>query len=247
MHMRDGNTRRYFLRSATVLGTGLALSGCGSKSAVNEKSGSQAASEKAGGEEEIEVTAVEDLMREHGVLRRALFVYTETAAKLRLNPSGVPLEELQKTAALFHAFGEDYHEKKLEEAYIFPALRKAGSPAASYVDVLIAQHQRGREITEYILAATKAASPGAEAAQRLAQYLDSFVRMYRPHAAREDTVVFPAWKQTLSGEELDKMGDKFEDIEREQFGEDGFEKAVRQITEIETSLGLADLGQFTAP
>ena len=242
MHVRYRNTRRYFLHSATVIGTGLALGGCGGKSAVNEKSGSGTA-----GEGEMEVTAVEDLMREHGVLRRALFVYTETAAKLRLNPSGVPLEELQKTAALFRAFGEDYHEKKLEEAYIFPALRKAGGPAANYVDVLIAQHQRGREITEYILEATKAASPGAEAAQQLAQYLDSFVRMYRPHAAREDTVVFPAWKQSLSAEALDEMGDKFEEIEQEQFGEDGFEKAVGQIAEIETSLGLADLGQFTAP
>lgn len=241
MHVRYRNTRRYFLRSATALGTGLALAGCGGNSAVNEKSGSGTA-----GEGEMEVTAVEDLMREHGVLRRALFVYTETAAKLRLNPSGVPLEELEKTAALFHAFGEDYHEKKLEEAYIFPALRKAGGPAASYVDVLIAQHQRGREITDYILSVTKAASPGTEAAQQLAQHLDSFVRMYRPHAAREDTVVFPAWKQTLSAEALDEMGDKFEDIEQEQFGRDGFESAVKQIAEIETSLGMADLGQFTA-
>jgi hemerythrin-like domain-containing protein len=241
MHVRYRNTRRYFLRSATALGTGLALAGCGGNSAVNEKSGSGTAEEG-----EMEVTAVEDLMREHGVLRRALFVYTETAAKLRLNPSGVPLEELEKTAALFHAFGEDYHEKKLEEAYIFPALRKAGGPAASYVDVLIAQHQRGREITDYILSVTKAASPGTEAAQQLAQHLDSFVRMYRPHAAREDTVVFPAWKQTLSAEALDEMGDKFEDIEQEQFGRDGFESAVKQIAEIETSLGMADLGQFTA-
>jgi len=29
------------------------------------------------------------------------------------------------------------------------------------------------------------------------------------------------------------MGEKFEDIEHEQFGEDGFEKAVRQIKEDE--------------
>jgi len=77
--------------------------------------------------------------------------------------------------------------------------------------------------------------------------LDSLVRMYRPHAAREDTVVFPAWKQVLTAAQLDEMGDKFEDIEREQFGEDGFENAVKQIAEIEASLGLADLGQFTAP
>jgi len=29
---------------------------------------------------------------------------------------------------LFRSFGEDYHEKKLEEAHIFPTIKKAGGP-----------------------------------------------------------------------------------------------------------------------
>jgi hemerythrin superfamily protein len=79
------------------------------------------------------------------------------------------------------------------------------------------------------------------------QVMISMVRMYRPHAAREDTIVFPAWKDILSEEQLDEMGEKFEQIEHQQFGEDGFENAVRQIASIEAELGLADLSQFTAP
>ena len=71
--------------------------------------------------------------------------------------------------------------------------------------------------------------------------------MYRNHAAREDTIVFPAWKETMSTDQLDEMGDKFEDIEQDQFGEDGFENAVAQIGDIESALGLDDLAQFTAP
>ena len=51
----------------------------------------------------------------------------------------------------------------------------------------------------------------------------------------------------MTGEQLDEMNDKFEDIEHEQFGEDGFENAVKQIAAIEGSLGLADISQFTAP
>jgi hypothetical protein len=38
----------------------------------------------------------------------------------------------------------------------------------------------------------------------------------------------------------------FEEIERERFGSDGYEDAVRQIGDIEGALGLADLAQFTA-
>ena len=111
-------------------------------------------SEKAMGGE---VTATEDLMREHGVLRRALFVYSEAATRLRSKPSEVSPDAIQKTAKLFRTFGEDYHEKKLEEAFIFPAVKKAGGEAAGYTDILIVQHNRGREITEYILSVTKAA------------------------------------------------------------------------------------------
>jgi hemerythrin-like domain-containing protein len=193
-----------------------------------------------------EVTATEDLMREHGVLRRALLVYTAAATKLHSNPSSIPPDALQKTAKLFRAFGEEYHEKKLEEAYIFPAVKQAGGEAATYPDILVMQHNRGREITDYIINVTQNAKLGANA-DDLAKALDAFVLMYRNHAAREDTIIFPAWKQTLTDKQLDEMNDKFEDIEHEQFGEDGFEDAVKQISAIESSLGLADISQFTAP
>jgi hemerythrin-like domain-containing protein len=194
-----------------------------------------------------EVTATEDLMREHGVLRRALFVYSEAAARLRSKPSDVSPDALQKTAKLFRAFGEDYHEKKLEEAFIFPAVKKAGGVAAGLTDILIEQHNRGRDLTDYILDLTKTVKFETENGTVLARVLDLMVRMYRPHAAREDTVIFPAWKMTLTAKQLDEMNDKFEDIEVDMLGKNGFEKAVRQISEIETELGLADLSQFTSP
>jgi hemerythrin-like domain-containing protein len=197
-------------------------------------------------EEEPEVTATEDLMREHGILRRALVVYREAAARLRKNPAIVAPDALERTAKLFRTFGEEYHEKKLEEAFIFPAVKSAGGLAATYPDVLVAQHERGREIHDYILAVFHAPKIGARAAE-LAGVLESFARMYETHAAREDTIVFPAWKKTMSPKQLDEMGDKFEEIERQQFGKDGFDDAVEQMAGIEGALGLSEIAQFTAP
>jgi hemerythrin-like domain-containing protein len=231
--------RRQFLITA---GTGLLLGGAdvGPLAAAERRGRSKKAEEK-------EVGAVEDLMREHGVLRRALLVYRECAAKLRADPGSVEPQALLDTARLFRSFGEDYHERRLEEAYIFPAVKKAGGPAAAYVDVLIAQHNRGREITDYILAVAGKGAISASDAEALARVFDSLDLMYENHAAREDTIVFPAWKDALSERQLDEMGDKFEDIERAQFGKDGYEDAVAQIGRIEQALGLADLAQFTAP
>lgn len=177
-----------------------------------------------------------------------MFVYRETAAMLKANASAVPLDALEKTAQLVRVFGEDYHETKLEEAFIFPVLKRFRGPAVPYVDALIVQHARGREITDYILSVTKADSISTSAAASLASAMESFARMYELHSALEDTVVFPTWKGLLGEAELDELGAKFEEVEAEHFGDDnGFESAVARMAEIETSLGLNSLEAFTAP
>src|ERR1043165_3699209 len=197
------NTRREFLRTSAVVGGALILTSCGDKSPSSGQANTQSPSKDE--EKEGEVTATEDLMREHGVLRRALLVYTAVATKLRGNASTVAPDALQKTAQLFKAFGEDYHEKKLEEQFIFPAVKQAGGEAATYPDVLVVQHNRGREITDYIIAVTQGAKLGAANAEPLAKALESFVLMYQHHAAREDTIIFPAWQETLSQKQLDMV------------------------------------------
>jgi hemerythrin-like domain-containing protein len=224
-------SRRAAFGAATglALGAALVLPGCA----------------KSGGGEDV--SATEDLMREHGVLRRILVVYRETAAVLRKAPGGLDAAALGQAAGLFKTFGEDYHERKLEEQHIFPAVRKAGGEAAGLVATLLAQHDRGREITGFIAGKCARGKVGAADAEPLARALEGFARMYEAHTAYEDTIVFQAWKKTLSPKQLDEIGDQFEDIEKAQFKGDGFDMAVDQIAGIEQRLGLHDLGRFTAP
>lgn len=194
-----------------------------------------------------EVGAVEDLMREHGVLRRCFLAWRECAGRLRIDPAGVDVSALNDAARLFRNFGEDYHEKKLEEEHIFPRIRRELAGAAASVDTLVAQHQRGREITDYILSVTAGAKIAASDGEYLARAFDAFEVMYANHAAREDTIVFPAWKKSLSAAELAGMGDTFEEIERAEFGTDGFEDALARMADIEERLGFTSLARFTAP
>ncbi len=186
-------------------------------------------------------------MREHGVIRRALLVYYESIPKLRQGATSLDAAALHPTAQLFRTFGEDYHERMLEEQHIFPIIRKQGGELRKYADILTAQHQRGREITDYILAVTNGSRVSSAHAEPLARVLDSFVLMYANHAAREDTIVFPAWKKNYSDKQLDEISDQFEDIEHKMFGKDGFEDAEKKISEIEKELGCSDLAQFTPP
>jgi hemerythrin-like domain-containing protein len=196
---------------------------------------------------EEDVTPTEDLMREHGVLRRALLVYAEAAARLRSGKGDVPADALVKTANLFRQFGENYHERSLEEKHIFPAMIARGGEPAALARTLTYQHERGRQITDYVLLAARNGRIGSAEHSTLAGVLEGMVRMYQHHAAIEDTVVFPAWKKMITPAQYRELGDSFEDLEQRMFGKDGFEDAVKQMAGIEASFGLADLSTLTAP
>jgi hemerythrin-like domain-containing protein len=191
----------------------------------------------------IEVSPVEDLMREHGVLSRSLLIYDEIIARISKGTKYAP-EVLADTAGLIRRFIEEYHEK-LEEDYIFPRFEKAGK-LVDLVKILPEQHRAGRRLTEGI---TKLAASGrvenGDKKKQLVQYLRLFTRMYRPHKAREDTVLFPAFHSIVSAEEYDSLGDVFEGKEQELFGKDGFEKIVKEVASLEKKLGISELSQFT--
>ena len=224
--MKSDSTRRELLRNGVVVLTTAAVGIIGTE--VRAQDGKQESEPP-----EPEVTATEDLMREHGVIRRALLVYAQLADQLRKAPGAIDAKALRKTAQLFRTFGEDYHERMLEEQHIFPIVRKMKGEAAKYPDILVAQHQRGREITDYTLAVTNAPKISVQHGDQLARVFEGFVRMYENHAAREDTIVFPAWKTNFSNKQLDELSDQFEDIEHKVFGKDGFEDAEKTISNVE--------------
>jgi hemerythrin-like domain-containing protein len=194
--------------------------------------------------EEASVTPPEDLMREHGVLKRVLLIYREGIRRLQADDEA-PLQALNAGAGIIRSFIEDYHEH-LEEQYVFPKLEQANK-LADTTAVLRTQHQRGRTLTDRMLAATTAAAaPDKPARDALVQDMAAFIRMYEPHEAREDTVVFPALRDVLPAKQFRDLADIFEDEEHRRFGQAGFEGVVDKVADIEKSLGIYDLSQFTA-
>ncbi len=185
----------------------------------------------------------DDLMREHGVLKRVLLCYREMTARVQ---AGGPMDaqDLHDAALIVHDYIEGFHEG-LEEGFVFPRLVKAGR-LVSTVTTLLVQHARGRVITQFLLRGATGkgvASPGAAA--RLAAAMQAFDRTYEPHEAREDTVVFPAFRQITPAAELADLGQHFADLEHQQFGTDEFAAMVARVASIEQNLGIYDLARFT--
>ncbi len=269
-------SRRRFLRLTGCLASGVAISAIPSTI--------MAAGRKQGKEKESDVNPVEDLMREHGVLRRVLLIYEEAVRRLRKGEK-LPAGIIEDSAGIVRRFIEDYHEK-LEEEEIFPRLRRAGK-FNDLVQVLLTQHQAGRELTDFILKTSQPAKPSEAAPKKnegeseamkqiyggrhliwkedseqesirdkghpakgkkrgMVSVMEQFIYMYRPHADREDTVLFPAFRSIVSPREFDELGEKFEERETELFGKEGFEKMVESVGDIERKLGIYELSRFTA-
>jgi hemerythrin-like domain-containing protein len=237
--MEHSLDRRTFLR-VSAGGTAAFLP---AHAAGQERGRSQTKSENHKEEEPEEVAPPEDLMREHGVLKRVLLVYRESIRRIDAREDVSP-ETIREGAGIIRRFIEDYHEK-LEEDYLFPRFEKAHT-LADLTSVLRAQHQAGRRLTDQIThAATMQAVRDPSSAKPLTQALEQFVRMYEPDEAREDTVLFPAIRSIMSKHEFDALGEEFEKKEHALFGEDGFEKMVDHVASIEKRLGIYDLAQFT--
>ena len=69
--------------------------------------------------------------------------------------------------------------------------------------------------------------------------------MYNPHEAREDTVLFPAFRKIVSKDEFDSLREVFEERARELFGQMASKAFVDKVAEIEKKLGIYDLSTFT--
>jgi hemerythrin-like domain-containing protein len=228
----DERTRREFLRATPGAGAGLLLA-----------SAAGALPQARSSEPEEEVAPAEDLMREHGVLNRILLIYEES---LRRIDSGLDLapETLASAAGIIRRFIEEYHEK-LEEESLFPRFEKARK-LLDLVGVLAEQHKAGRQLTGEIQEmAGKGRITAAADRAKLARSLRLFIRMYRPHEAREDTVLFPAIRSIVSRREYEELGDAFEEKEHKLFGKEGFEGIVVEVAGLEKKLGIYELSLFT--
>ncbi|MDK3256335.1 hemerythrin domain-containing protein [Blastococcus capsensis] len=182
----------------------------------------------------------EELMTEHGVLKRILLVYRAAADQLTAGVTP-PVGAVVDAARLVYDYVESFHEG-LEEAYVFPRVRAAHP---DLVRTLLIQHDRGRHLTARIYRADALDLTRADARDRLRTMLGQFVRMYEPHEAWEDTVIYPALRLGTPQRELDLLAERFADLENSHYGDAALQQMLDRVAGIEEQLGVADLAAFT--
>ncbi|MEN6437839.1 MAG: hemerythrin domain-containing protein [Syntrophobacter sp.] len=220
-------SRRNFLTLAGVAGAGIAASACTGPIKPQDENG----------------TVIEFLERQHGMLRRTIFILEEIRggmdARMDLSP-----EILQGTVDIVSRLMVDYHQR-IEEKYIYPAFDTA-KKMGGLVGILREQHAAGSQLTGILkqLAAGFSAKDH-EKRRTLGGAIHQFSRMYRAHADREDTVLLPVLRQVITPVAYREMSKVFENEEKQAFGQNGLEELTRKLVGYEEALGIGDLAAFT--
>ncbi|HTZ42829.1 MAG TPA: hemerythrin domain-containing protein [Jatrophihabitans sp.] len=184
----------------------------------------------------------EDLMTEHGVLKRLLLGYQAVADQLAAGHTP-PAGAITDAAEIIADYIEGFHEG-LEEAYVFPRVRDR-EPAL--VRTLLTQHDRGRHLTAAISTAASEDLGSAAVRRDLRRYLTLFIGMYAPHEAWEDTVIFPALRTAVPQRTLDELAERFADLQNAQYGDHALAQLLSRVTGVEQQLGIDDLNAVTPP
>jgi len=223
--------RREFLRKGALFGTLAGVTGVSMISSCGTKM------------EDDEISPAEDLMREHGVFNRIMMIYDNCMSKMARNEE-FRVDVIKNSASIIRSFIEDYHEM-LEEKFLFPRFVNANI-MVDLVQTLYIQHHAGRILTDQILnLAVVNTFKNPVDTLKLNDLLNTFNRMYRPHEAREDSVLFPEIRKIVTRNEYASMGEDFEKQEHKLFGSDGFEGIVDKVATIEKQLGIYDISAFT--
>lgn len=186
---------------------------------------------------------IEDLMVQHSVLRRVLLIYEECIHRLN-NQEEIDPELITGATEVINRVIINLHAP-LEHAFIFP--RYETSPKYSEMGrILKEQHEAVTSVEKDILKySNKESLTNPVNKNELIDFFGKAIRVFRPHIDREDTEMFPEFKNFISVEEYYKLGDKFIDLEHQKFGEEGLKSMVDKVALIEKQLGINDLSSFT--
>ena len=203
--------RREFLVAGAVLG----LSGvaCG-------------AEKPAAGED---VSALEDLMREHGVLSRILLIYEEAIRSLRAKPAtAIPFRNLQGSGCAGAEVRRRIPREAGRELHL-PGVRETRQtrPVGEGAQGATCRRSRAdRHDSQSRAGEGSSPKPKRKPGDRL--------RGVHPHVSspqgpRRHRALSRLAKDSVGQAKLDELGDKFEEEENRRFGAEGFEKIVEQV------------------
>jgi len=179
---------------------------------------------------------IKDLKMEHDAVQMTLRILDKICQRIEKSGEIIDLQDLDQLLEFFKVFVDQCHHGK-EEELLFPALEKVGvSRAGGPIEVLLHEHQQGREYVKAMNAALSQYTDGNR--KTVAEFVKTargYINLLDQHIDKENGVLFPLAEKHLSEPEQEKLWEGFEMIETHKIGvgkHDEFHKMLAKLESV---------------
>lgn len=178
--------------------------------------------------------SLELLIREHGLIRQALDIFSFAKEKLEKGKRP-PREFFEKAVEFSRSFADQFHHFK-EEFLMFGLLsQKKGALFDGEIGALRYQHERGRKFIGEIENSLEGYSQGdVFATTTLLENLASYISLLKLHIHTEDHIFFQMVKKEFSEDEDHVLLEQFKNEEKRIGVTDCFENSRKLVAKMHT-------------
>lgn len=162
---------------------------------------------------------IKDLKMEHDAVQLTLRILNKICQRIEKTEEIIDLRHADQLLEFFKVFVDKCHHGK-EEELLFPALEKVGvSNKGGPIEVLLHEHQQGREYAQAMNAALAQYTKGDRTAVNgFVKTAREYINLLDQHIDKENNVLFPLAEKHLSESEQARLWEGFERIETQKIG-----------------------------
>jgi len=179
---------------------------------------------------------IKDLKMEHDAVQMTLRILDKICQQIEKSGEIIDFQHLDQLLEFFKVFVDKCHHGK-EEELLFPALENVGvSRERGPIEVLLHEHQQGRDHVQAMNAALSQYKKGnRKAVAEFVKTAKGYISLLNQHIDKENGVLFPLAEKHLSEQEQEKLWEGFEMIETQKIGvgkHDEFHKMLDKLESV---------------
>ena len=180
--------------------------------------------------------AIKDLKIEHDAVQMTLRILDKICQRIEMSENELDIRHADQLLDFFRVFVDQCHHGK-EEELLFPALETIGvSHKGGPIEVLLHEHQQGREYVRTMADAIDQFKKGDwTAVHEFVKTAREYINLLSQHIYKENNVLFPLAEKHLSKEELARLSEGFELIETKKIGIGRHDEFHKMLNDLEST------------
>lgn len=174
----------------------------------------------------------EELVEEHKLIKRMINILEHAVTRLEKGKTVKP-EIFEQAVDFIRNFADKFHHAK-EEEILFKEMVKKGMPEKdSPIEAMLIEHEQGRNFVKGVAGAAEELKKGnKKSVKEIIKNAKGYIELLREHIEKEDDILYPVAERMFTGQEKDKIADKFKKAELKKGGE----ATVRKYKDLVISL-----------